>query len=82
MTELENGEKIGIVEAVAKAICKASSEEWRIGTYELRTGKNFEWETHNADVHNNHWRFKAVAAIKAMSEYADVPEVEYFQRLK
>ena len=57
-----------MVEKVARALCAASSEQWRSGTYQLRTGPNFEWEDHEADDLNNHWRSKARAAIEAMRE--------------
>lgn len=47
-----------MVELVAKAICEASSAEWRTGTY-----LGFE----DADNLNNHWRFKAKAVLAALS---------------
>jgi hypothetical protein len=55
-----------MVERVARAICNASSAEWRTGTFSVRSGKNFEWEEHPLDPYNNHWRSKARAAIEAM----------------
>jgi hypothetical protein len=55
-----------MVERVARAICNASSAEWRTGTFSVRSGKNFEWEEHPLDPYNNHWRSKTRAAIVAM----------------
>lgn len=60
------GFKEEVVERVAKAICEASGNTWRTGTFPIRSGPNFEWEDHDADDYNNHWRFKAEAAIAAM----------------
>jgi hypothetical protein len=53
------------IERVAKALCEASGAEWRTGTYPIASGPNFEWEDHDADRLNNHWRYKARAAIEA-----------------
>lgn len=50
----------------AKALCEASNETWREGTYEALTGPNFTMETHPLDPLNNHWRMKARAALSAI----------------
>lgn len=49
------------VEAVARAICEASQDQWRTGVYLCNL---------NADELNNHWRYKARAAIAAMPSLA------------
>jgi len=53
----------GVVERVARAICEANSDTWRVGTYEAATGPNFEMEDHPLDPFNNHWRRTARAAL-------------------
>ncbi len=63
---------MGKVEEVARAICEASGQLWRTGTYSASTGPNFEEEQHDADQLNNLWRFKARAAIEAMREPTEV----------
>lgn len=47
-----------MIERAAKAICKASGEEWKKGT----------WQGVDLDRFNNHWRHKARAAIEALRE--------------
>jgi hypothetical protein len=50
------------LEAVAKAICEASGELWK-------TGKGLrEPFASNAERMNNHWRFKARAALSAIPD--------------
>lgn len=48
-----------MVERVARALCEASCEEWREGI--LLQGGGYD-----SDQLNNHWRFKARAAIEEM----------------
>jgi hypothetical protein len=59
---------IDTVEKVARAICEASGQQWREGTYEVASGPNFEMEDHPLDPFNNHWRHKARAAIAAYEQ--------------
>src|SRR5207342_1754357 len=54
-----------LIERVAKAICEASGEMWRTGTYEVMSGRDFTMEDHPLDPFNNHWRGKAKAALEA-----------------
>lgn len=58
-----------LVEVVAKAICEASSEQWRTGTYQLATGREFEFEDHDADALNNKWRYIAKNVIQALGKH-------------
>lgn len=60
-----------IIETVAKAIAEASGVTWRTGTYRISSGKNFEWEDHDADLLNAHWRYKAEKAIAAYRSCID-----------
>src|SRR4249919_3532372 len=54
-----------LIERAAKAICAASGEIWKDGTYRVVSGPNFEVEDHPLDPFNNHWRAKAKAALEA-----------------
>lgn len=65
-THSPQAQTAGDVERVARAICEASGEAWREGTYEVHSGSNFEVEEHSLDPFNNHWRHKARAAIAAL----------------
>jgi hypothetical protein len=65
-----------VVERVARAICAASGETWRTGTYEVASGRNFEVEDHLLDPFNNHWRHKARAAIAAIPSAGGVETQE------
>ena len=58
-----------IREIVAKAICGADQAQWRDGRY--RAGGGFR----DADSLNNHWRYKADAALQAIETngFAIVP---------
>lgn len=55
-----------LVERVARAICKASGDTWKTGTYEVMDGPNWSMQPHPLDPFNNHWRAKADAAIAAI----------------
>jgi len=61
------------VELVAKAICAASGDGWREGTYPVMSGKDFTWEERSADKLNNHWRYKAKRAIEALQDAGWTP---------
>ena len=69
MTTGEDGEVLR--EKIARAICEASGEEWKVGTYEVMSGPNFEMEDHPLDPFNNHWRHKADAVLALIGPVMD-----------